>query len=264
MKLSLTLSIAPVLMLVAIAADAPYMGKWTLNTRESDIGPVTMKISKDASDEFTEVDNGVLTSKFKMDGKEYPTAMGPTATWKQLDDHSWQVVYKVNEKVQEIDTLRLSQDGRTLTQDAKTSAPDGKANDMSFVFQRVSGGPGLVGEWKGQSAGLAENTVFLELTPDGNDGLIIAMPNLRMTCDAKMDGRDYPCTGEGAPAGTTVSFKQTASNAFRLVQKQNGKTVASADHTVSPDGNSMTGSLEWGEPGQAGTKMKVAYDRVRP
>jgi hypothetical protein len=82
-----------------------------------------------------------------------------------------------------------------------------------------------------------------------------------MTCDAKMDGRDYPCQGEGAPAGTTVSFKEKAS---RLVQKQNGKTVASADHTVSPDGNSMTGSLEWGEPGQAGTKMKVAYDRVRP
>jgi hypothetical protein len=222
-----------------------------------------MKISKDASGEFTEVDNGVLTSKFKMDENDYPTAMGPTATWKPLDDNSWQVVYKVNGKVQEIDTLRLSQDGRMLTQDAKTSAPDGKANDMSFVFQRVSGGPGLVGEWKGHSANLAENSVFLELTPHDDDGLTIGMPNLRMTCEAKMDGRDYPCKGEGAPAGTTVSFKQTASNSFRLVQKQNGQTVATADNTVSQDGNSMTGSMEWGEPGQGGTKMKVAYDRVR-
>jgi hypothetical protein len=264
MKLLLTRSIGAPLMLVAIAADAPYMGKWTLNTTESDIAAVTMKISKDASGEFTEVDNGVLTSQFKMDGKDYPTAMGLTATWKQLDDNSWQVVYKVNEKVQEIDTLRLSQDGRTLTQDAKTSAPDGKANDMSFVFQRVSGGPGLVGEWKGKSANLGENTVFLELTPHGDDGVTIGMPNLRMTCEAKTDGRDYPCKGEGAPAGTTVSFKQTASNSFRLVQKQNGKTVASGDNTVSQDGNSMTGSMEWGEPGQGGTKMKVAYDRVRP
>src|SRR5689334_739355 len=108
MKLLLTLSITLVACVPsgAIAADASYMGKWTLNTTESDIGAVTMKISKDASGEFTEVDNGVLTSKFKMDENDYPTAMGPTAAWKSLDDHSWQVVYKVNGKVQEIDTLR--------------------------------------------------------------------------------------------------------------------------------------------------------------
>ena len=128
----------------ALAADLPYAGKWKVNLAKSDFGQTTVTYESLPGGEWQTTAFGV-TYKFKMDGKEYPDGMGGTNAWKAADANTWELVGKVNGKVTATDTLKLSADGKTLTDAGKQMKPDGGTMDGTTVYQRVSGASGLGG-----------------------------------------------------------------------------------------------------------------------
>jgi hypothetical protein len=65
----------------------------------------------------------------------------------------------------------------------------------------------------------------------------------KASCEARLDGSDYPLTGPTLPAGGTLSFTQTAARSIALVQKQNGRVIARSTLTVSEDGKTLTESV---------------------
>jgi hypothetical protein len=133
------------------------------------------------------------------------------------------------------------------------------------VFQRVAGGPSLVGDWKLRSGKIDDfkfsaDLTSLEFTARAGDAVSIAFSYAGMTCEAKMNGRDYPCTGELVQAGSTVSIKQTGPNSLQLIQKVKGRVQTTTNNAVSEDGNSMTAILRFGSNK---TIDEAVYDRVR-
>jgi hypothetical protein len=239
----------------AMAADLPYVGKWKLNLAKSDFGETTVTFENLPGGEWRTTAFGV-TYKFKMDGKDYPDGMGGTASWKALDANTWQLVAKANSKVTETDTFKLSADGKTLTDTAKQMKVDGGSMESTVVYERVSGGPSLAGKWKTQKVSGASG--MIEMIASGAGGLVFKDPELGMTCDAILDGKDYPCTGPMLPPGFTVAMK-SAARSLDLTVKKDGKPFFKSTYTVSADGTSMT---EIGMPASGGEKFKMVFDRM--
>jgi hypothetical protein len=79
-----------------------------------------------------------------------------------------------------------------------------------------------------------------------------------MSCDAKLDGKDYPCNGPMMPPGFTIAMKGAA-RSLDLTVKKDGKPYFKSTFTVASDGKSMT---EAGAATTGGDKLKVVYDRM--
>jgi hypothetical protein len=57
----------------------------------------------------------------------------------------------------------------------------------------------------------------------------------------KYDGKDYPVTGTGMPAGAdSIAIKLVGTNKAEAIQKKGGKEVAKAEAEVSKDGKVST------------------------
>ena len=239
----------------AMAADLPYAGKWKMNLANSDFGQTTLTLESLSGGEWQSTAFGV-TYKFRMDGKEVPDNLGGTAAWKAVDSNTWQFVGKANGKVTETDLFKLSAEGKTLTDNTKQMKADGGSLESTTVYERVSGGPGLGGKWRTKKVSGASG--MLELTASGTDGLIFKDPDMGMTCDAKLNGKDYPCTGPLLPSGFTIAMQKVAKS-LDLTVKKDGKPYFKGTYTVAPDGKSMT---EMGAPANGGDKFKIVFDRI--
>jgi hypothetical protein len=140
----------------AATADPAYVGKWKLNNAKSDFGQLTATYEAVPGGGFKATIDG-LSYTFKADGKPVATPWGTMATWKAVNDTTWEVSNTANGKPFGNDTMKLSADGKTLTVDSKS--PTGATSTSTFT--RVSGGPGLAGTWKAAkmstSAGVLEN-----------------------------------------------------------------------------------------------------------
>ena len=177
------------------AADLPYAGKWKLNVAKSDFGETTVTFARSAAGEMQLTAAG-QSYTFRADGKDYAALFGRTATWKQIDDHTWETVNKQDGKPLSTETTRLSTDGKTLTVNAKGPKPAGGTFEQTTVYERVDGGPGLVGKWKTKNVETSAPTV-LELVPSGSDGLTINIPDFKIASEVKFDGKDYPAVVRG-------------------------------------------------------------------
>lgn len=239
----------------AMAADLPYVGKWKVNLDKSDFGQTTVTFETLPGGEWQSTTFGV-TYKFKMDGKDYPDNMGGTAAWKSVDADTWELVAKANGKVTETDTLKLGAGAKTLIGIAKQMKANGGSMDSITVYERASGGPSLAGKWKTKKVSGASGMV--EMTASASDGLIFKDPDMGMSCEAKLDGKDYPCTGPMLPPGFTVAMKNAA-RSLDLTVKKDGKPFFKATYSVAADGNSMT---EIGAPASGGDKFKIVFDRM--
>jgi hypothetical protein len=252
--LSVLLTIAATTTLVA--ADLPFAGKWKMNPAKSDFGETTITYEQLPSGEMQATSFG-QTYKFKIDGKDYPAWYGSQAAWKSLDPTSWQTTWKLNGKVLTTDTLTLSADGKTLTLNAKGTKPNGEQIDDTTVAERVSGGPGLAGKWRTKNMKSASPSV-LEFAPSGADGLAFKIVDMGMSCDAKFDGKDHPCSGPTLAPGWTVAFDNQRARDLDMTVKNNGKVMFKMSYTVSADGKTLTENAT--APG-TNEKTKVVYDR---
>jgi len=237
-------------------ADLPYVGKWKTNLAKSDFGQSTITYESLPGGEWQSTGFG-MTNKFKMDGKDYPDGLGGTNTWKAVDANRWEVVGKLNGKVTATDTLQLSADGKTLTDSSKQVKPDGGTMDSSTVFRRVSGGPGLAGKWQTKKVSGAAGVI--EFASSGTDGLSFKDSEMDMTCDSKLDGKDYSCAGPMTPPGFTVAIENAPPRSVHLTVKKDGKPLFEATYTVAADGKSM---VETGGAVGSPEKIKVAFDRM--
>jgi hypothetical protein len=237
------------------AQDLPYAGKWKLNPAQSDIAGPTVTYVKLAAGDWQASADG-MSYKFKLDGKEYPDGLGDTATWKGVDASTWQTTWKMNGKVLATDTLRLGADG-ILTVNSKGTKPNGEPIDDTTTYQRVSGGPGLAGKWKTKGMQSASPLVIALDASPGN-GLSFKEPAMSLTCDGKLDGKDYPCSGATISSGWAVAMTKTGARSLSILVKKDGKPFYKFDYLVAADNKTMT---ETGGAVATGEKMKMVFER---
>jgi hypothetical protein len=238
------------------AADLPYAGKWKMNAAKSDFGESTVTYSQLPSGEMQSTADG-QSYKFKLDGKDYPDPFGDTAAWKSIDASTWETTWKLKGKVLVVDKLKLSADGQALTINSKGAKPNGESIDDTVTLQRVSGGPGLAGKWKTKNLKSSSPSV-LELAPSGADGLVYRILDMNMACDAKLDGKYYPCIGPTVGPGWTMAWLKNSPRSLEWSVQMNGKPMYKGAFTVSADGKTLTST---GGATATNEKIKVVYDR---
>ena len=238
------------------AADAPYAGKWKMNPARSDFGEITVTYSQLPSGEMQSTADG-QSYKFRLDGKDYPDPFGNTAAWKSTGASTWETTWKLKGKVLTVDTLKLSGDGQALTVNSKGDKPGGGSIDDTVTLQRVSGGPGLAGKWKTKNLKSSSPSV-MELAPSGADGLVYRMVDMNMACDAKFDGKFYPCSGPTVGPGWTLAWLKASPHSLEWSVQMNGKPMYKGVFDISADGKTLT---ETGGATATNEKVKVVYDR---
>lgn len=238
------------------ATDPPYAGTWKLNVDKSNFGETTLTYAKTLSGQMQFSSHG-QSYMLRMDGRDYPSVLGRTAAWKQIDANMWQTITKQNGKVIFTETTTLSPDGNTLTIMMKGAKPAGGTFEQTMVLERVSSGTGLPGKWKTKNVTTSAPTI-VQLIPSGIDGLTIRIPDFQITSEAKFDGKDYPATGAAVPPGLTFAFEKTGPRSFDLLEKQNGKPIFKLSFTVSADGKTLT---ETGAAIGVNEPFKAVYER---
>lgn len=238
------------------AAGLPYVGKWKMNPAKSDFGGMTVTFEQLPSGEMQATTAGE-SYKFKLDGKDYPAWFGSHAAWKSNNPTSWQTSWTMNGKPMVTDTLTLSDDGNTLTINSKGTKPNGEPIDDTVAYGRVSGGPGLAGKWKAQNMKSASPSL-LEFATSGTEGLIYRVVDMGLSCEAKLDGKDYPCSGPMTGAGWTIAVTDKGPAGLAMTVKNAGKTLFNVTYTVSADGKTLT---ELGTAAATKENTKVVYDR---
>ncbi|MBV9766157.1 MAG: hypothetical protein JOZ48_15025, partial [Acidobacteriaceae bacterium] len=143
-KLSLfSLTIAAAL----TAADNPFVGTWKLDVQKSNFAGDTMTYTSGDAGEI-KYSGGGQSYTFKADGKERAGLLGDMVVWKKIDDHTWQVTHKTKGKVTGTETLKLSEDGKTLDDSFSGTRPNGEKFEDKVVYERTSGDNGILGTWK--------------------------------------------------------------------------------------------------------------------
>lgn len=237
------------------AAGLPYAGKWKMNPAKSDFGQSTVTYTQLPSGEMQATEEG-QSYNFRMDGKDYPTPYGETAAWKAIDAHTWEITEKLNGKTLGVSTLTISADGKTATVHDKGVKPNGQPIDDTVTYDRVSGSSGLTGKWKTKNL-KSNSPETLDLTPSAN-GLVYDLVDFKMTCDAKLDGKYYACTGPSLAPGWTLAWTKNGPQGLEWIVQRNGKAMFQGVFTVSADGKTLT-NIE--NPAGMSESIKIVYDR---
>jgi hypothetical protein len=240
---------------LALAADPNYAGKWKMNLAKSNFGESTITYEPAAGGAMKVTMDG-MSYTFTPDGKEVATPWGTTMSIKGVDAKTWEATEKTNGKVSMTGTLKVSDDGKTLSMNGKRTKPDGGISNETMTLTRVSGGPGLAGKWKMKNMN-SSAPESLELTPKGADGLRVAFGGEGGVCDAKTDGKEYPAKGTMWPSGWSCVLTK-AGNGLNVTWKKDGKDMYKINWTASADGKTLT---ETGSSASVNEKFTVVYDR---
>jgi len=240
---------------LAAAADPPYAGRWKMNLAKSNFGESTITYEPAAGGAMKVTMDG-QSYTFTPDGKEVATPWGTTTSIKAVDAKTWRMTEKTNGKVSMSGTLKLSEDGATLSMTGTRIKPDGGTSDESMTLTRVSGGPGLAGKWrmKNMNASAPES---LELTPKGTDGVRIAIGGEGGVCDATLDGKEHAAKGTMWPAGWSCVVTK-AGDGLAVTWKRDGKEMYKINWTASADGKTL---VEKGSPAGVNEPFTIVYDR---
>lgn len=219
----------------ALAVDTPFAGTWKLNLSKSKLTGDTVTFTP-AGDSM-KVTAGGESYEFKPDGSASKTSFG-TASWKKLNDHTWQETDMVKGRLDSTNTWTLSQDGKTLTEHITGDKPGGGSFDDTSVFVRTAGTNGLAGSWKDREfKGSAPSSVTIS---DIDNGLSYDEPDFKLKATGKFDGTPGTVEGPSIPPGASFTMSKVNSHTFRMKRTQNGKMFDSSTWTVSPDGKTMT------------------------
>jgi hypothetical protein len=235
--------------------NLPHIGRWRLDPARSDFGGLTLAFASTPAGFVRISQNGGPYHTISLDGRDVPSHSGYSSSWRQLDSRTWSATTKLDGAVISVDQFQLSDDDRTLTATFTSTQPDGTSSVTRLTYVRTTGKTGLIGTWKAMN--VSQRDEAIEFLAPSERGLTLRTATA--SCEAQIDGRDYPLIGPTMPAGATVAFTQTGPRAVLLLQKQSGRIVYKSTLTVSPDGRTLTETVLATDTGR--TKATKVYER---
>ncbi len=215
----------------ALAVDTPFAGTWKLNLSKSQLTGDTVKFAPDGSG--MRITSGGESYVFKSDGSANETRFG-TASWKTIDDHTWEETDMVKDRLDSKATWTLSADGKTLTEHITGDKPGGGRFDDTSIYARIAGTKGLAGSWKDRE--YKGSSPSLLVISDIEKGLIFDEPDFKLKATATFDGKPGTVEGPTIPPGASFVLTRLGSHSFKMTRTQNGKPLDTSTWTVSPDG----------------------------
>jgi hypothetical protein len=214
----------------------PFVGRWKVDTAKSQLTGSISSIASAGPNTWT-FHEGVYSWTIKANGTTQSTPFGDTAM-KVVDARTWQFAHSNNGKPAGTETWVLSADDKTVTWTSTGQKENGEVFSSTGTMKRIAGNRGFEGTW--ESAEVQLSFTEVDITPNGDDGITVILPEDGTTYSLKFDGREYPEHGPRLPAGVTVSATRTSSRAVKAITYLNGKAFDEEEWEVSEDGNTYT------------------------
>jgi hypothetical protein len=239
------------------ALASPFDGTWKLDPARSKLTGDTFTFAK-AAKGFHYSNGSTIAYDFAVDGKDYPTFSDRTVAWTAAGPNAWDAVTKVHGAVVSKAHRTLSADGKTLAASYTEYRPNGEVVHESDVFTRVSGGPGLAGEWKDTATKSTADTMKISTAAAGH--YEINFPAFKETMAGTTDGAPVPISGPTVPPGAQVAYKAASPARWTYAITLKGKTYVEGALSVSPDGKTLTRTV-W-VPGKEAEKAVEVYSKL--
>jgi hypothetical protein len=216
------------------AANDPFLGEWKLNPSKSSKLTDQMKVENVAGNKYA-FDFGGGPETIAADGTDQPGGSGTALSATIEAPDSWKIVRKKDGHMLLTANWKLSKDGKTLTDDFTTFAPNGSASTVDYVYKRTAGTSGFAGTWENTS----ERSAFvINVQPYEGDGLTFV--NRETTQNMKFDGKDYPALGADAIPGFACSGRRVNERTLEITDKINGKIIGTRQIELSPNLKTLT------------------------
>jgi hypothetical protein len=248
---------ATVLLAVATAAPARaqanaassvvdrFIGTWQEDESKRQIGSLgSLIFRRNDSGGVEEIRGGEarpLVQQVIFDGKTRATAVTDNngIAWKQIDPRTFERAMTNKGRLVNTRRLRISADGKTLTQDTEQEATDGRKVITTTVFQRTTGeSSGLVGRWRPQSVKTSSpGTVKYERAGPNALKFTNSFGN---TYVVALDDKPVPTSGPATIAGSMIAAKQTDDRTIETTSSREGVITGRSKRVISADGRTMT------------------------
>lgn len=254
MKLLAAAAFAAAVATPALAAS-PFDGTWTFDPAHSRLTGDTITYVKTAKG-FRFSDGGAVAYEFAADGQDYPTGMSGRTVAITSTPSGYTSIYKINGKAMSTSERAFSPDGSTMTISSTTEQPDGTTVKETDVYQRVSTGAGLAGQWRSVKVDAPPDA--LVISTRGASGFSFSEPSYRLTVSGLLDGSPDRISGPTAPSEMAASMKAASPGEWDWSLTLGGKPYQQGRWVVSPDGRTLT-QTSWvaGREAEAQTSVYV-------
>lgn len=231
---------------VAASVVARFTGTWKEDVSRRKVGDmIPLRFQRNAQKEIEEVrgpEARPVVQPVIFDGKPRETASGNTIVWRQADPHTFERVLSKGGVTLTTRRIRLSPDGKTLSEVEESKLTDGRIVVTTVEYQRESGDEqGLVGRWKAVS--LKDNNAA-EVKYEGWSTNGLKSSGLGGTSVTFMlDGTPAPLVGPGVLQGSMISAKPLNEHTIEFTNSREGVDTGKSVWTVSPDGKTMTATI---------------------
>ncbi len=222
------------------AANGTFVGKWKLNPEKSTLHD-QMKVTAAGTNRYA-FDFGGGAEYIVVDGTDQPGLEGSTLTVTAEAPRSWRVVRKKDGRMQISAIWTLSADGNSLRDDFTGYPSNGSSFTIHYIYARIAGTAGFAGTWDSTSEKAQREE--LEIQPYEGNGLSFINQARHSTKNMKFDGKDYSVKDSNAPAGATSSARRVNASTLVFTEKRNGKVVDTQHIQLSPDGNTLTTTIQ--------------------
>jgi hypothetical protein len=240
---------SPAVQASPVAQENPWNGSWKVDAATMKYEGPAFSIKTD-SDGFTVTMGGVASPKISCDAGQNTMPDG-TLTTCTTTETGYEVNSKKNGKPTNHAKISLSADGKTLTRRVMVFDPDGSTYMITTKAERVSGGPGMGGDWKAVSFAESSDTGVMSIKVDGDSVAFKETDNDKpVVC--KLDGtpvKDGSMMMAVKPEGPQT-LKVTYMGADGSVRRNNtfvlsadGTSITETDVTPEPSTSTMTQTL---------------------
>jgi len=240
----------------AALAQNPFAGTWKVDYAKSHITGDTITFTPEANGKVR-VSSDSMSYSAKTDGSATTNPMGDTEHWTKADDNNWKTV-TTEGPVTVTENYMVTNSGKTLTDTATGTKPNGDPLNSSITYTRIAPGKGIYGKWRSTKvSNNSPNTAVIDA--NGPNGIIWHIPEIKATVKLNFDGKEVAPTGPTVPRGLMLAATKTGPRSFKLTEKMNGKLLFTGRYTVSADGKTMT---EYGHAPGAAAPTKLVYQKA--
>lgn len=237
-KLRISLAVAACVMACAAwAANDPFVGEWKLNPAKSNLAD-QMKVKSVGGNKYA-FDFGGGSETVATDGTDQPGYGGTTLAVSVVGPDAWKVVRKKDGHVLLTANWKLSKDGRVLSDDFTSFAPNGSASNLKNVYERTTAASGFAGTWESTTV-TVNFALVIKIQPFDGSGLSLISPYADKPKNLSFDGKDVPNLSSNASPGTTYSSRRAGGSTLVVTDKLNGKVMDTQQLMLSPDGKTLT------------------------
>lgn len=221
------------LSLPCLAQANQWNGSWKADPASLKYDGPTYTIQT-TSDGYTLKRAGAPDVKMNCEGKPNSNPDGSTTTCRK-EGNVYHTETRRDGKTINKGTISLSADGKTVTRKLDFTPADGSSPyTMTFISERVSGGPGNSGTWKQKKFEESQDTGILGIQVNG-DTIAFKETDNDKPIDCKLDG-----TPTKLPNGS-MSVKMAGPHTLKVTYKgDDGKVRRENTFELSPDGRTIT------------------------